>query len=78
MYADGGLYANSPDLIAIHEAEHFLGVNLADIRVLSVGTTTSRFSFAHGSGSRFGLLKWTMGQRLVQATLHPNSKSSTM
>ncbi len=69
MYADGGLYANSPDLIAIHEAEHFLGVNLADIRVLSVGTTTSRFSFAHGSGIRFGLLKWAIGQRLVQATL---------
>jgi cGAMP-activated phospholipase len=69
LYADGGLYANSPDLIAIHEAEHFLNVDPADIRVLSVGTTTSRFSFAHGSGTRFGLLKWTMGQRLVQATL---------
>lgn len=69
LYADGGLYANSPDLIAIHEAEHFLGANLADIHVLSVGTTTSKFSFAHGSGTRFGLLKWTMGQRLVQATI---------
>jgi patatin-like phospholipase/acyl hydrolase len=69
LYADGGLYANSPDFIAIHEAEHFLGVGLADIRVLSIGTTTSKFSFAHGSGTQFGLLKWTMGQRLVQATL---------
>jgi patatin-like phospholipase/acyl hydrolase len=69
LYADGGLYANSPDLIAIHEAEHFFQANLADIHVLSVGTTTSRFSFAHGSGIQFGLLQWAMGQRLVQATL---------
>lgn len=69
LYADGGLYANSPDFIAVHEAEHFFGVNLADIRVLSVGTTTSKFSFAHDHGTRFGLLKWSLGQRLVQAML---------
>lgn len=69
LYADGGLYANSPDLIALHEAEHFFSANIADIRMLSVGTTTSRFSFAHNAGTHFGLLKWTMGQRLVQAML---------
>jgi len=69
LYADGGLYANSPDLIALHEAEHFVGADIADIRMLSIGTTTSRFSFAHDAGTRFGLLRWTMGQRLVQAML---------
>jgi patatin-like phospholipase/acyl hydrolase len=69
LYADGGLYANSPDLIALHEAEHFFRADIADIRMLSVGTTTSRFSFAHDAGTRFGLLQWTLGQRLVQAML---------
>jgi patatin-like phospholipase/acyl hydrolase len=69
LYADGGLYADSPDLLAIHEAEHFFGAGIRDICVLSVGTTTSRFSFAHDSGTQFGLLKWAMGQRLVQAGL---------
>jgi patatin-like phospholipase/acyl hydrolase len=69
LYADGGLYANSSDLIAVHEAEHFFDVASADIRVLSIGTTTARFSFAHNSGTQFGLLQWAMGQRLVQATL---------
>jgi uncharacterized protein len=69
LYADGGLYANSPDLIALHEAEHFFNVPINDIRLLSIGTTTSQFSFAHASGTRFGLLKWTMGQRLVQAII---------
>ena len=46
LYADGGLYANSPDLIAIHEAEHFFRADITDIRILSIGTTTSKFSFA--------------------------------
>ena len=69
LYADGGLYANSPDLIALHEAEHFFKVPLDDIRLLSIGTTTSKFSFAHGTGTRFGILQWATGQRLVQAIL---------
>lgn len=69
LYADGGLYANAPDLIALHEAEHFFDVPIDNIALLSVGTTTSQFSFAHGAGTRFGLLKWTMGARLVQAIL---------
>jgi patatin-like phospholipase/acyl hydrolase len=74
LYADGGLYADSPDLLAVHEAEHFFGADIRDIRVLSVGTTTSRFSFAHDSGTQFGLLKWAMGQRLVQAALSSNQQ----
>jgi patatin-like phospholipase/acyl hydrolase len=69
LYADGGLYANSPDLIALHEAEHFFEISRTDIRLLSVGTTTSKFSFAHGGGTRFGMMQWAMGQRLVQATI---------
>jgi patatin-like phospholipase/acyl hydrolase len=69
LYADGGLYANSPDLIALHEAEHFFGVKLDDIRLLSIGTTTSKFSFAHSIGTRLGILQWAKGQRLVQAIL---------
>jgi uncharacterized protein len=69
LYADGGLYANSPDLLALHEAEHFLRADPREIRLLSIGTTTAKFSFAHGSGLRFGMWQWAMGQRLVQAIL---------
>ena len=69
LYADGGLYANSPDLLARHEAEHFLRADPREIRLLSIGTTTAKFSFAHGSGLRFGMWQWAMGQRLVQAIL---------
>lgn len=69
LYADGGLYANSPDLLALHEAEHFFGVDISEVRLLSVGTTTSKFSFSHSSGTAFGMLQWAMGQRLVQAMI---------
>ncbi len=69
LYADGGLYANSPDLLALHEAEHFLNAEPGQIRLLSVGTTTAKFSFAHGTGLRFGIWQWALGQRLVQAML---------
>src|SRR5262249_49751692 len=69
LYADGGLYANSPDLIALHEAEHFFGISTEDTRLLSIGTTTSRFSFSHGSGTQLGMMQWAMGQRLAQATI---------
>lgn len=58
LFADGGLYANSPDLMAIHEAEHFLNVPANDIRLLSVGTTTTLFSFPQSGGKRLGIMDW--------------------
>ena len=69
LFADGGLFANSPDLIAVHEAEHFMGVSRNDIHVLSVGTTTSKFSFSHAMGRSLGALAWAKRQRLLQATI---------
>ncbi len=69
MFADGGLFANSPDLMAVHEAEHFMGVAQDDIHVLSVGTTTSKFSFSHAMGRNLGALGWAKRQRLLQATI---------
>jgi uncharacterized protein len=63
------MFANSPDLIALHEAEHFLGKSIAEIRLLSIGTTTAKFSFSHEAGTNFGLVHWSIGQRLVQAMI---------
>lgn len=40
--ADGGLWANNPALVAAVDAHYRLGVSLDDIRVLSVGTGTSK------------------------------------
>lgn len=69
LYADGGLYANSPDLFALHEAEHFLRQPLCDLHVLSIGTTTSQFSFAHAHGRQLGAFGWWRDQRLVNVII---------
>ena len=77
LFADGGLFANAPDMVAVHEAEHFLGVALADIHVLSIGTTTSRFSFAHASGRQLGAIGWVRGQRIFNAILATQQQQTT-
>lgn len=69
LYADGGLFANSPDLIAIHEAEYFIGVPISAIRLLSVGTTTKSYSIAFSAGRSFGIGDWMDEDRLFSVTI---------
>ncbi len=58
LFADGGLYANAPDFLAVHEAEHFLGKGIEDIHVLSVGTTTTQYSLSHEIDRNMGVFGW--------------------
>ncbi|MFZ1746747.1 MAG: CBASS cGAMP-activated phospholipase [Nitrospirales bacterium] len=58
QFADGGLYGNSPDLMALHEAEYFFKVPTDDIYILSIGTTTSKFSIAHLEHRNLGIWGW--------------------
>ncbi|MCM2453723.1 CBASS cGAMP-activated phospholipase [Agrobacterium vitis] len=64
LYADGGMFANSPDLIALHEAETFLEVERENVRVLSVGTTTTAFAFSASAGRKLGSYGWFKNERL--------------
>jgi len=64
LFADGGLYANSPDLIAIHEAEHFFDKLIDEIRMLSIGTTTTGYSLSHNCKRNIGLYGWGKNERL--------------
>ena len=65
IFADGGVYANAPDQLALHEAEHFLAQPLSDVRLLSIGTTTSRFSMSNITNPNMGWLAWMEGERLT-------------
>lgn len=69
LYADGGLFANAPDLIALHEAEHFLGVPAGAFRLLSVGTTTKSYSVSFSAGRDFGIADWMAEERLFSVTI---------
>ncbi|KYK50320.1 patatin [Bradyrhizobium liaoningense] len=69
LFADGGLYANSPDHLALHEAEHFLERHPDDISILSIGTTTSRFSFSNSGETDLGWMGWMDNQRLPRVMI---------
>lgn len=69
IFADGGLFANSPDMIAVHEAEHFLDVDPGDVHVLSVGTTSTSFAFSGATPANMGILAWMQDERLTSAII---------
>ncbi|MEC9265736.1 MAG: CBASS cGAMP-activated phospholipase [Pseudomonadota bacterium] len=58
LFTDGGLYANAPDQVAVHEAEHFFDRNTQDIHVLSIGSTTTQFSMSHVTNRSLGVAGW--------------------
>lgn len=68
-FADGGLYANAPDMCAIHEAVHFCNAPHSDIKLLSIGTTTNLFSLPNSLGTNLGHIAWLKNQRLVSTII---------
>ncbi|MBC7956278.1 MAG: patatin-like phospholipase family protein [Cytophagales bacterium] len=65
LYADGGLYAVAPDQVALHELEHFMGVLLDRVSMLSVGTATSHYRPAEGVSDDAGAVDWLARGRLI-------------
>lgn len=77
LFADGGLFANAPDLAALHEAEKFLNVDPAAVRMLSIGTTTSKYAIAHDRDKDLGAIQWMQGTRLLEVMLSAQRQMST-
>jgi predicted acylesterase/phospholipase RssA len=67
QYVDGGLFANAPGLVALHEAEHFLSAELENVHLLSIGTMTSRFTVNPQRSNAGGILDWGRGSPLKAA-----------
>jgi patatin-like phospholipase/acyl hydrolase len=65
LYADGGVFAVAPDLVALHEAEQFLDVDLRDISMLSIGTATLQYAPAEGVSADDGAIGWMSEGRFV-------------
>lgn len=76
LYADGGLFANAPDLLALNEAEYRLGIDPADIRMLSIGTASDHFAFADVGQRRQGLIDWLSHQRLIRIFMAAQQSST--
>ena len=69
LFADGGLFAVAPDQVALHELEHFMGVNAARVSMLSVGTATAHYRPAEGVSDDAGAVGWLSDGRLVLTLL---------
>ncbi len=69
LYADGGIFAVAPDQVALHEAEHFMGVDPARIEMLSIGTATAGYRPADGVDADDGAVGWLSDGRLILTTV---------
>jgi Patatin-like phospholipase len=58
---DGGVWANNPVAIAAVEAIGVLGWSPANIRILSIGCTTTPLAFDWGRSHSLGTLGWARG-----------------
>ena len=67
-FLDGGVWANCPAVVGIHEAIAVLGCPLAGVSVLSVGTTEEPFHVPAAVGAG-GLRGWLRGGRLLRLAL---------
>lgn len=67
QYVDGGLVANAPGLLAVHEAQHFLRQKLEDVHVLSIGTVTSQVTANPDVSLDRGVATW--GKTLFELTI---------
>jgi predicted acylesterase/phospholipase RssA len=65
LYADGGLFAVAPDQVALHEAEHFMGIDVARLRMLSLGTATVGYRPSEGIDPDAGAVGWLSDGRLI-------------
>jgi len=59
LYIDGGVWANSPLLVAITEATSFFGIESSEISILSIGTTSVPFNLEPRVKS--GFMGWGPG-----------------
>jgi patatin-like phospholipase/acyl hydrolase len=65
LYADGGLFAVAPDLVAMHEAEHFMGVRSERVRMVSIGTATEHYQPSEQVDADAGAVGWLTDGRLI-------------
>ena len=65
VYSDGGLFAVASDQVALHELEHFMGVDPGRVSMLSIGSTTAHYRPAEAVRDDTGAVGWLSDGRLV-------------
>lgn len=65
LLADGGLWANNPSLAAVIDAQRRLNIQLADIRILSLGTGHAKTCYGVNTDREWGLLNGWKGKEFI-------------
>lgn len=73
FYADGAIFANTPDLIAIDHALSVLGVSQKGIRMLSVGAMNLCPPLREPASPNMGILAWLHDNRIFRSTMAAQS-----
>lgn len=58
LFADGGLVANAPDLVALHETNKFFGIPDERVWMLSIGTLSSNYAIKSPTNLKRGAIHW--------------------
>lgn len=58
LFANGGLFANAPDVVALHEANKFFNQPDYAIRMLSIGTLSAAYALPASAKRKRGVLDW--------------------
>lgn len=64
-FADGGMFANAPDMVVAHEADYVFNVPANQFKLLSIGTINAGFAIAKTTNKNFGILNWMDEGRLI-------------
>ncbi len=72
LFVDGGMFANNPAVCALVDAQRHIGINIEDIRMLSIATPTFNLDIKESKFLPFlplnkGILSW--GEKLVSMAL---------
>ncbi|MFN4361259.1 MAG: CBASS cGAMP-activated phospholipase [Hylemonella sp.] len=58
QYVDGGLFANAPGMLALHEATEFLDAEIGNVHLLSIGTMSSSYTVDPRRAPTGGAFDW--------------------